>query len=480
VPEAAIRPARPVTADREGRTIDAVLSNGAVVRRSGLKPDGGFGQWSERLDVAGADLRRAGGASLLIDHTPSADRVVGVLETAERSGDKIVGRLRFGRGPLADAYFRDAIDGVRANLSIGYQVDEWMKEKGGETPTFVAKRWQLLEVSVVAIPADAGASFRSNPEGLRTMTLETTSREPEAAPAITTLPAVDLGDHARLLERSRVTGIFNTAAALGLAREVAQAFVDNDAPLDQVRARMVDLVAQRQAATQVSNLQTRVSGGASYDDPASIRGRLSDALAHRLSDGLAPLPDAARPYRALSLLDMGRALLGARGVRTDALNRHETVDWLLGRDMGGLQSTSDFPSLLQDASNKTLQARFERLKPALTAVARRIAVDDFKTISHLRLGELPDLEQLNEGGEFVNGVLSEERETYRVKTYGKMFSFSRQLIVNDDLGAFSDFLSSLGGMAAVLLGDKLAAVLTDNAAMSDGVTAHPRGSCSLG
>lgn len=466
------RPSRPLTVDRDGRTARAVLTNGARVSRNGTRPDGTWGPWIEGLSVEGADLSRAAGAPLLVDHVASAENQLGVVESAAREGDRIVATIRFGKGPRADRYFTDVQDGIRASLSIGYEVLRWAKQKAGEVPIFLAEQWRLLEASIVAIPADASAGFRSHElEGLRTMTLETTSPAPEGAPAVATteLPAIGLDQHARMLERRRCTGIFAAAAALGLDRSVAEDFIAREVELDAARSAMVDLMAARQNAIQVRNHQLpRVTGGTSYDDPASVRSRLSDALAHRLSGGLAPLPDAARQFRGLSLLDMGRNLLAARGVRTDELNRHETVDWLLGRDMGGLHSTSDFPLLLTDASNKSLQARFERLRPALTAVARRIEVDDFRAIYRMRLGEMPDLDLVNEHGEFTNGTLSEERETYRVRTYGKIFGFTRQLLVNDDLNAFSDFLNAMGGMAATLLGDKLYEVLSTNAAMADG------------
>jgi hypothetical protein len=278
-----------------------------------------------------------------------------------------------------------------------------------------------------------------------------------------------------------VSGIFGTARALGLPGEIADDFVARGVTLDQARAAMVDLMAARQNASMTRNLQARVSGGISYDAPEAVRSQVVDALAHRFSGGLVPLPDEARRYGSLSILDMGRALASAAGARSAEMSASDTAGWLLSsRDLGGLQSTSDFPKLLVDAANKSLLAGFERLAPALVPVARRIEVNDFRMIYKMRLGELPDLELLNEHGEVTSGSLSEERESYSVKSYAKMFGFTKQLLVNDDTSAFTDFLSSLSSMAATLLGDKLAAALTDNATMADGVALFAAGHGNIG
>ena len=51
---------------------------------------------------------------------------------------------------------------------------------------------------------------------------------------------------------------------------------------------------------------------------------------------------------------------------------------------------------------------------------------------------------MNENGEFMSGTIAEGRESYKLDTYGRIFAISRQAIVNDNLGAFSD----IGGLFA--------------------------------
>ena len=85
------------------------------------------------------------------------------------------------------------------------------------------------------------------------------------------------------------------------------------------------------------------------------------------------------------------------------------------------------------------------------------------------------LEQVNEDGGFKRGSMIDSEETYSVATYGKIFGITRQAMVNDDLGAFSDIARRLGIAAAQFEAQFLANFLLANSGdgqtMSDGQAA---------
>src|SRR6185436_17328360 len=77
---------------------------------------------------------------------------------------------------------------------------------------------------------------------------------------------------------------------------------------------------------------------------------------------------------------------------------------------------------------------------------------------------------VNEHGEFKYGSVVEGKETYQLKTYGKIIAFTRQLIINDNLGAITRVASDWGTAAATLEANIVWAIITANAAMiTDGV-----------
>ncbi len=141
-----------------------------------------------------------GTAPLLLDHNPREQ--VGVVEGVTLGEDrKARAVVRFGRSARAEEVMRDVADGIRTNVSVGYELLDIREEpaKKGEPLTYRAVRWRPLEVSLVSIPADmtvgvgreAPASVLPQPK-----TQESTGMEPEVkeAPAAR---AIDDGAEAR-------------------------------------------------------------------------------------------------------------------------------------------------------------------------------------------------------------------------------------------------------------------------------------------
>jgi len=98
----------------------------------------------------------SGRAPLLLNH--NFEKQIGVIEEATISDADKVGRavVRFGKSKLADEVFRDVIDGIRSNVSVGYEImkmDKVKGDKGEDKPTYRVN-WKPLEASIVSVPAD--------------------------------------------------------------------------------------------------------------------------------------------------------------------------------------------------------------------------------------------------------------------------------------------------------------------------------------
>jgi phage major head subunit gpT-like protein len=160
---------------------------------------------------------------------------------------------------------------------------------------------------------------------------------------------------------------------------------------------------------------------------------------------------------------MARGWLEAEGVRVRGLSRDEVAT-------RALHSTSDFPAILAGVTNKTLRAAYETAPRTYPAIARRTTVADFKLVHRLQLGEAPQLEKVNQSGEFKRGTIGEAQESYRIETFGKVIGITRQVLINDDLDAFSRVPALFGTSAATLESDVVWGIFTANPAMADGTT----------
>ena len=280
-------------------------------------------------------------------------------------------------------------------------------------------------------------------------------RAMETAPDTQTLIA-----QAQTAERERVATIYDLSGRLGLERGMAEDLITKGVLLDEARRIILDKVAedaeQKRTFAQVS---TPLGG---LDERQTRREAVTSALLHRYSPTLFPLNDPARDYRGMTLLELSREFLASAGVNVRGMSRDEIAT-------RALHSTSDFPEILAAVTNKTLRQAYEAYPQTFKPFCRQVQAADFRDITRVQLGEAPQLQKVNEAGEFKRGTIGEARERYRVETYGRVVGITRQTIINDDLDAFTRLPAMYGTAIATLESDVVWAILTANAAMGDGV-----------
>jgi hypothetical protein len=136
-------------------------------------------------------------------------------------------------------------------------------------------------------------------------------------------------------------------------------------------------------------------------------------------------------------------------------------------------STSDFPNILANVANKTLLDAYQAAPAVLKQICRQTTAADFKEKRVLRFGEGTGLQFKAEGAEYTYGSIAEQTSSYQVKTFGRIFAFTREMIVNDDLGALDQFFRAAGRLAVEFEARMLADLLTANAGagpiLSDGL-----------
>jgi HK97 family phage major capsid protein len=134
--------------DEEKRTARIAISSEEPVERS-------FGKEVLEHSAEAIDLSflASGRAPLLLDHDP--EKQIGVIESVDLddSARRLRATVRFGRNGLAKEAFDDVVDGIRANISVGYAIKKMEKDKRS-SDTYIAKSWRPVEASLVSIPAD--------------------------------------------------------------------------------------------------------------------------------------------------------------------------------------------------------------------------------------------------------------------------------------------------------------------------------------
>jgi ribosomal protein S25 len=484
----------PASIDAAERTIDVVWSTGARVRRTPFFGD----PFDEELamDPRAVRLDRLNaGAPLLKVHDASVlDSVIGsvVPGSARIENGRGVARVRFSDRTEVEPLWKDVEAGHIRAVSIGYQVHRFeVTKQAGAPELWRAVDWTPFEISAVPIGADPAAGFRAEKSSESSLPLhpcvvhradapskekaamddavtdntETQTRQaaPEPQDRVPTTPVIDaetIAARARDSERERVGTIYDLAGRLHLERSFADDLVKRGVTLDAARSEILDKVATDAEKTRVSPQVSIPLGG--RDERVTRRDAVSNALLHRYSPTLFPLSEPAREYRGMTLVEHAREFLSSSGVNVRGMSRDEIAT-------RALHSTSDFPEVLAAVTGKTLRQAYDAYPRTYVPFCRQVLATDFKAMHRVQLGEAPQLVKVNEGGEFKRGTLAEGRESYRVETYGRVVAVTRQVLINDDLDAFTRIPAMYGTAIATLESDVVWGIILANAAMSDSI-----------
>lgn len=496
--------------DEEAGTVEVVYATETPVGRWG---------YVEQLVVSedAIDTTRldSGSVNLLRQHDSWSDLPIGSVVAHRIEGGMAIATIRLSVDPEHKGLVENIKAGVIRTVSVGYAIQESEEVTGADgIVTQRVTRWQPVEISLVSVPADPNAQVRSATSDLvrRTVTaaapakkeanMKTKKRDAASAAAevvdevaegagVEVTPeleaaveeaiqgAVDTAteeaaaeieetaaeetaseDDGETVEEapaeaSRAAAILELCTRHGLSLAFATRHVKAGTSIHQVRAAVLDSIAARSAPPMTTARITR-------DERETLVSRASDAMFSRMS-GEAPTAQA-RDMRYLSVVEMARAFVGADAA---GMSRSQVVQAAL-QTRSGMHTTSDFAAALGNAASRTLRRAYEAATPTYGPFVREVTLPDFRATDRVQIGDAPILERRAEGSETKRGTLSDSKESIQLATFAKALSMSRQMMVNDDLDAFSRILTSFGMRAAELQSDLVYGKLTGNPKMSDG------------
>ncbi len=198
------------------------------------------------------------------------------------------------------------------------------------------------------------------------------------------------------------------------------------------------------------------------DNRVEFKAAATDALLMREGIVVKEAHPGAADLKRISLISAAETMLQQAGQRITGMNAPAIMD-------AAMHSTSDFPSLLANVAGKSLLRAYDEEPGSHRIWTGTEQVADFKLQARDRLSEAPNLDVVYEGGEYKYGSFGESKESYQLLTYGKLFSITRQALINDDLSAFTRLPAAFGQSAVRKESDLVYAILTANPNMSDGV-----------
>ncbi len=281
--------------DEEARTVRLAFASETPVDR---------GWFIEVLDLSRKSMRTGrltAGANLLCDH--DTKDVVAVVESVEIGSDKVARAVvRFGRSVRAEEVFRDVVDGIRQNVSVGYIVHEAILDgtKDG-ADTYRVTDWEPFELSLVSVPADvtvgvgrslaaASPAVPSLPSPSQSSTEKRAMTTPENKPAGTTpTPTIETP-----VQRNHAAEISKIAAAMPGGAELAMRSIQAGHTVEQFQAEAIRALASRPTLTADIGMTPKeakrfsvVRALNALANPADVHARAAAAFEFEASDAVA-------------------------------------------------------------------------------------------------------------------------------------------------------------------------------------------------
>ncbi len=168
--------------------------------------------------------------------------------------------------------------------------------------------------------------------------------------------------------------------------------------------------------------------------------------------------DAADKLRGLGIQEFCERAVGRQLPRF----RRDATGWLQAAF-----STASLPGILSNIANKMLLEGYNYVEDAWRQICKIASVNDFK--EHTRYRMTSDFQFLPVGpdGELKHGKISEQQFGQKADTHGIMFALTRQMIINDDMGAFTDIPRQIGIGAAESIADAAWTRVLSNPTQSD-------------
>lgn len=457
-------------------TIDHVDTDSRTVELS-FSSETPYGRWfgDEILchDEECINLERFnnGLGTVLFNH--DRDAVVGHIEKVWVEDNRGKALVRFDEDEQSETIFQKVQSGTLQGVSVGYSIRRYevLDEKDSVSSngrfkgpdTYVVTDWEPLEISIVSVPADPTVGVGRSAEEIHTSidTQEDNTRmdheektlevqEVKSTPVETGLTQADL-QKAMEQERKRTSEI--TALFRDFDVEGADEAIVMGVSVDEARAMVMDQLRARNKGVSVT------MGEAESD---KFRAAAQDAVLMAAGIPVADAAPGANELRGYSMIELARESLQRENVKANFGDNME-----LARQ--AINSTSTFPAIMSNLANKSVMTGFNEAETTFQIWAGKGSNRDFKEAARVALSEAGNLELVPEGGQFPHDSLGEASARTKVATYGKLFSLTRQAIINDDLGLFSKIATKYGSAAKRLVNKMVYAQLTGNVKMQDNI-----------
>lgn len=364
----------------------------------------------------------------------------------------------------SEKIFQKVANGTLKGISVGYSVQIWEEVASGSTstdgrfvgPCYIATRWTPLEISLVAVPADSMVGVGRS--------IDTTS---ESA-------GVDYKSEVKQLEKEEVTPAVNAEVqrdAIAAEHLEIMAICRDIKGLDAadcISKKMTPAEVAKRAVEELKKVNAPIEASR---EMAQVGDEAIDKFTRAATDGMllrynvateGKAAEGAQELRGMPI----RQLMGEYLRMTGTPNAHTLSPQEIGKR--ALTPGSQFLAIIDNTLNKSMLNAAQSAGTTYQIWTGKTTVTDFKSVNMYRLSSAGSLEKVTENGELKFKELSDEKVSMNIDTYGATFGFTRQMIINDDIGYMIAAPGAFARKAYRGINTAAYALLTTNATIYDG------------
>lgn len=504
--------------NREARTVDVTFATETPVFRNPYWMDEPF---NEILDCSTQSMRMDrcnAGLPVFDNHmTGGVTAQLGRCSNIRFENKSLVGTITLG-ARADEALLSDIESGIVSGISVGYNVYSYAQvppAKNEKIPTYRAVDWEPMEVSFAPVQADINSKTRSNNE-VHTIIFNRMAKTIE-----------EIRSNGTEDEKKRLEAIAKSCRSAKLDDKRVMEFYESDKPIEEIRQAIIEeAVKKPQSAEPDKTTIEQIRKSASEEEAKKLNAILVSTRAAKLDDSKAiefyqsgktieeirqtvieeyvkedPKFTASRvdvgkeaiekkreaalnsllhrcapqqfkselvkdnPFAGRSILQVSEMLLDEHGVNTRAMTPMQVVDHIFGKRDA---STSDFPLLLEQLSNKLLRQDYNWITEQWNKISTETTVPNFKPKNFYQFDTNNGMEQIPEGGELKYSSMVESKQTLKVDSFGEGLKFTRRAMINDDLSAFEKIPQRFTLDWMTKQGDIIWGLIINNVLMEDG------------
>ncbi|HUW30111.1 MAG TPA: Mu-like prophage major head subunit gpT family protein, partial [Planctomycetota bacterium] len=344
----------------------------------------------------------------------------------------------------ADAKTSVKVAATSSRKEPNMEFSNWLKAQGIDESKLTADERARLEAQF--------AEMKENGENIVQPPQPTSAPSPAASPAPVPQPVVQAGAPDPIKElRAREAAEIRRVAAIrkhtnGKFSEIEAKAIEEGWTPDKAGYEVL-LAARPQAPAIQTGHTAQVANLPKVLECALMMGRAGIAETDLKARFAIEVLDAAYKYRTASFKSIVNMICRFEG--RPAPEIHDLPkQWV-----DAAFSTNTVAYILLNTANKVLLDGYNAIETIARTICKRLSAVDFKTTYAARLTGDYAFQKVGPDGELKHAVIKDQGYAVKVDTYGRLIGLTRQDVINDDLGAFTDLPRQIGRAAALKVED---------------------------